>query len=365
MSQERTEAPTAQRLKQARQRGEVSKSDEVVSIGVLLVAVVGMRLIGPTLWEGMADILRDGLMHPTQQEFTRSSAMQFGRDAAGQTILTLLPLFALLAMAAIALNVAQTGLVLSGAKLKPKLSHVNPAAGAKRLVSKEAGVRLFKSLAKMGVVGLVVYITMKSRLAEISALGEMDVAPATARLATLAFDIAIWAAVVLFLLALGDFAWQRRQHRNRLKMTKDEVKQEMRESDGDPQIKQAIRRKRMALLNRMMAAVPNADVIVTNPTHYAVALKYDPVTMQAPMVIAKGEALLAQRIKEVGRKNGIPVLEEPPLARALFAAVPVGQYIPANLFHAVAEVLAWVYALKTKTPFAGRRPQLAPAGSDV
>ena len=121
----------------------------------------------------------------------------------------------------------------------------------------------------------------------------------------------------------------------------------------------------MALLNRMMAAVPNADVIVTNPTHYAVALKYDPVTMQAPMVVAKGEALLAQRIKEVARKAGVPVLEEPPLARALFAAVPVGQYIPANLFHAVAEVLAWVYALRTKTQFAGRRTVMAPAGGDA
>lgn len=365
MSQERTEAPTAQRLKQARSRGDVSKSDEVVSIGVLLVAVIGMRLVGPALWHAMADILRDGLAHPTRQEFTRSSAMQFGRDAASQTLLALLPLFAMLALAGIALNIAQTGLVLSGAKLKPKLSHVNPASGAKRILSKEGGIRLIKSLAKMGVVGFVVYTTMKARLTEISAMGEMDIAPATARLAGLAFDIAIWAAAVLFVLALADFAWQRRQHRNRLKMTRGEIKQEMRESDGDPQIKQAVRRRRMALLNRMMAAVPNADVIVTNPTHYAVALKYDPVTMQAPMVIAKGEALLAQRIKDVGRKAGVPVLEEPPLARALFAAVPVGQYIPANLFHAVAEVLAWVYALRAKTPFAGRRAPLAPAGGDA
>jgi len=365
MSEERTEAPTAQRMKQARSRGDVSKSEEVVSIGVLLVAVVGMRMIGPSLWESMANILREGLMHPTQEEFTRSSAMQFGRDAAGQTLLTLMPLFAMLAVAGVALNVAQTGLLLSGVKLKPKLSHLNPGAGAKRLLSKEGGIRLIKSLAKMGVVGLVVYFTMKSRMAEMSMLGEMDVAPATARLAGLGFDIAIWAAVVLFVLALGDFAWQRHEHRNRLKMTKNEIKQEMRESDGDPQVNQAIRRRRMALLNRMMAAVPNADVIVTNPTHYAVALKYDPVTMQAPMVIAKGEALLAQRIKEVARKAGVPVLEEPPLARALFAAVPVGQYIPANLFHAVAEVLAWVYALKTKTPFAGRRAPLTPLAGDA
>ncbi|MCC7365612.1 MAG: EscU/YscU/HrcU family type III secretion system export apparatus switch protein, partial [Dehalococcoidia bacterium] len=122
----------------------------------------------------------------------------------------------------------------------------------------------------------------------------------------------------------------------------------IKETDGDPQVKAAIRRRRNALLNRMIASVPKADVVVTNPTHFAVALKYDPVSMAAPMVVAKGQDLLAQRIREVARKNGVPVLEEPPLARALYGAVPVGQYVPANLFHAVAEVLAWVYALRAK-----------------
>lgn len=365
MSSERTEAATPKRQKEARDRGEVSKSDEVVSIGVLLVAVIGMRMTGPGVWNGMADILREGLMHPTGQELTRSSAMQMGKDAAGRGILTLMPMFTMLALAAVALNVGQTGLLLSSAKLKPKMSYINPASGAKRIFSKEGGVRFIKSLAKMGVVSVVVYMTMKSQMAELSNLGDRGVAPATARLASLSFDIAIWAASVLFILALFDYAWQRRQHMQRLRMTKDEVKKEMRESDGDPQIKAAIRRRRMALLNRMMAAVPNADVVVTNPTHYAVALKYDPVTMQAPMVIAKGEALLALRIREIARKSGVPVLEEPPLARALFAAAQVGQYIPANLFHAVAEVLAWVYALRAKMPAARRARPTSPVGGEA
>ena len=171
---------------------------------------------------------------------------------------------------------------------------------------------------------------------------------ATARLGVLAFDLALRGAIVLFLMAIADYAWQRRKWMNNLRMTKQEVKQEMRESDGDPQVKAAIRRKRQALMNRMIAAVPKADVIVTNPTHYAVALKYDPVTMGAPIVVAKGQDLLAKRIREVAKKAGVPILEEPPLARALYAAVPVGHNIPANLFHAVAEVLAWVYALRTK-----------------
>jgi len=188
----------------------------------------------------------------------------------------------------------------------------------------------------------------------------MSVAAATARLATLAFDIAIRAAGILFVMAVGDYAWQRRRYMKQLRMSKQELKEEMRETEGDPQVKAAIRRKRQALLNRMIAAVPKADVVVTNPTHYAVAIRYDPVTMQAPVVVAKGERLLAERIKEVARKAGVPILEEPPLARALFAAVPVGHPIPANLFHAVAEVLAWVYALRARMPFA-RRPAPAQA----
>ncbi|KAA0237767.1 EscU/YscU/HrcU family type III secretion system export apparatus switch protein, partial [bacterium] len=157
-------------------------------------------------------------------------------------------------------------------------------------------------------------------------------------------------------------AWQRRRHLQDLRMTREELKQEFRETEGDPQIKAAIRRRRQALLNRMIAAVPKADVVVTNPTHYAVALKYDPVTMGAPVVVAKGERLLAQRIKEVARQAGVPVLEEPPLARALYAAVPVGQHIPAHLFHAVAEVLAWVYSLRAKAPLI-RAGRAAPQGA--
>jgi flagellar biosynthetic protein FlhB len=148
-------------------------------------------------------------------------------------------------------------------------------------------------------------------------------------------------------------------------MTKEELKQEMKESDGDPQIKAAIRRRRQQLMNRMIASVKTADVVVTNPTHFAVALKYDPVTMQAPMVVAKGADHLAKRIREIAMKNGVPILEEPPLARALHAQVPIGNFVPANLFHAVAEVLAWVYALRAKKPFARNRLAGAPNGGSL
>jgi flagellar biosynthetic protein FlhB len=196
---------------------------------------------------------------------------------------------------------------------------------------------------------------MSARLDEIATLGQLSIAGATATMADIAFDIAFRAAGVLFVLTLADYAWQRRRHFGQLRMTVQEVRQEHKESEGDPHVKAAIRRRRQALLNRMIAAVPKADVVVTNPTHYAVAIKYDPVSMRAPVVVAKGQRLLAQRIKDVARKNGVPVLEEPPLARALFSAVQVGHPIPANLFHAVAEVLAWVYSLRARARAMGAR----------
>jgi flagellar biosynthetic protein FlhB len=350
---ERTEAPTIKRLREARQRGQVSKSQEIVSIGTLLAAVVGLRFIGPEFAGSLQDMLRESFANPLAGEITQGSVSAMGRDWALRAAVTMAPLFGILAVAGIALNIAQTGFILSGDRLKPKFSHINPMQGLKRIFGAEGLINLAKALVKMGIVTGVIAWVMRKRLQEITSLGTVPISEAVARLAAIAFDVAIWSAVVLFVLTILDYAWQRRKHFRDLRMTKDEVRQEMKETEGDPQIKGAIRRRRQALLNRMIAAVPKADVVVTNPTHYAVALKYDPVTMKAPIVVAKGERLLALRIRDVAHKAGVPVLEEPPLARALFKAVAVGNPIPANLFHAVAEVLAWVYSLREQ---ARRRP---------
>jgi len=358
MAGERTEAPTPKRLRDARQKGEVARSDEVVSIGVLLLAVLSLKMLGPQMWESMAAILARGLGQPIPQ-LTPESAQQLGRDTAWQLVRALLPLLGVVAASAVALNVAQVGPLFTGQRLKPQLSRVNPGAGLKRLVSVEGLFRLAKSLAKFVIIALVVGLTLRGQFAALAELGALSPGDATTRLASLGFDIAFRAAGVLFILALADYAWQRRQHMKRLRMTKHEVQQELKETDGDPHIKAAIRRRRQQLLNRMIAAVKTADVVVTNPTHYAVALKYDAVSMPAPMVVAKGQDYLALRIRDVAREAGVPVLEEPPLARALHASVQVGHYIPANLFHAVAEVLAWVYALRTR----GGRRTTPPTGA--
>ena len=183
-----------------------------------------------------------------------------------------------------ALSVAQTGLVLSGSQITPKLNNLNPAKGFKKIISADGLVSMVKSIAKMAVISIVVWMTMSARMAEIVSLGQLAPSMAAGRLAALSFSIAIRAGVVLFILALADFAWQRRKWIKSLMMSKEDVRQESRETEGDPQIKAAIRRRRQQLMNRMIAAVPKADVVVTNPTHYAVAIKYDPLTMQAPQV---------------------------------------------------------------------------------
>ncbi len=360
MAGERTEAPTPKRLKDERKKGNVAKSDELVTVGVLLIAVAGLKMLGPALWGDMRNVLHDGLAHPASGELTSESTFQMGKDVSWNLIITLLPLLGLLAIGAVLMNLAQTGLLLSGNGLKPKLTRLNPGSGFKRMLSMEGLVRLAKSLFTFTVVGLVVYFTLKGHLNELSSLSEFSVSEGAGRMVAMGFDICLKSISVLFIMALADYAWQRRRFLKQLRMSKEEVKQEMKESDGDPQIKAAIRRRRQQLMNRMMTAVKTADVVVTNPTHFAVALKYDPVNMQAPMVVAKGQDYLAKRIREVAVKSGIPILEEPPLARALHAAVPVGSYIPANLFHAVAEVLAWVYALRNKSAAARRR--FVPAG---
>ena len=349
MPGEKTEAPTPKRVRDARKRGQVSKSQEIVSIGVLLTAIVGLRLLGPGIGHSMEGMLRDSLVNPTSEDLTAKAANDMGRDWAQRAGLTLAPLMGLLMVAGVALNVGQTGFILSGEKLKPKMSHVNPAQGFKRIFATEGLINLAKALLKMGIVAAAVTMVMRKRMAEITTLGNVSIGVAIGRLVSIAFDIAIWSAVVLFVLTVADYAWQRRKHFKELQMTKDEVRQEMKETEGDPQIKGAIRRRRQALLNRMIAAVPKADVMVTNPTHFAVALRYDRWP-GARRVWSRKASGFGPADQGSGADVRRPVLEEPPLARALYAAVPVGHPIPANLFHAVAEVLAWVYSLRTGRP---------------
>lgn len=357
MAGERSEAPTPKKLRDSRKKGEVAKSQEIVSIGSLLLAVLGVRYMGPGMWERLGGMVSANLASAGATEMTVGGAVGMGRAAFAEGALVLLPLFAILVLASIVLSLAQTGVILSGAKLKPNLRTLNPLAGAKRIFSPEGGVNLIKSLAKMGVVAIVVTLTLRAQMAEISTLSMFHPSESTGRVFSLAFAIALRSAAVLFLLSLADFAWQRHSHIKKLKMTKQEVRQENKDIEGDPLVQAAIRQRRQSLMNRMIADVPSADVVVTNPTHVAVALRYDPVSMAAPIVVAKGERLIAERIKEVAATAGVPVLEEPALARALLKSTVVGGPVPANLYRAVAEVLAWVYSLQQAARGSAPAPQ--------
>lgn len=352
MAGERTEAPTPRKLKQARDRGQVSQSQDLVTAGVLLFSIFVLRSTGPSTWNSFEGLMRDGLMHRSEGDLTPAVVMGMFEQMAMLVFKAGIPFVGVIILSAIVLSLGQTGLVLSSQVMKPKFNRLNPMSGLKRMfLSPQSAMNLGKSLAKMCVIAIIVYLQIKGQMAQITTLGERSVPESGALLADLSFDIALRAATCLFILGLADYGWQRRQFLSQLRMTKEELKQEMKESDGDPYIKAAIRRRRQQMLSRMMSAVPTADVVVVNPTHYAVAIKYDPLSMGAPVVVAKGERLLALRIKEVAKKSGVPILEEPPLARALYASVQVGHPIPANLYRAVAEVLAWVYALREKRPF--------------
>ncbi len=351
MAGEKTEAPSPKKLRDARQKGQITRSQDLVGAGLLLFTVLVLKATGPGTWHRMQEIMRGGLLRTNSSDLTPSTVMAIFQDSLLLMVQACLPLFAIGMVGAVVLNVGQGGLIFSGVPLAPKMNRLNPLAGMKRIFSPSGGVNLAKSVAKMSVIGIVVYMVMKGQMAEMVGLGAKGIPEATMHLAKLSFDIALKSSIALFILGVADYAWQRRQFLSQLKMTKEEVKQEMKESDGDPYMKAQVRRRRQEMLNRMMTAVPDADIVVTNPTHYAVAIKYDPLTMAAPVVVAKGERLIAQRIKEIALKSGVPVLEEPPLARALYAAVDIGHPVPANLYRAVAEVLAWLYALRDRRPY--------------
>jgi flagellar biosynthetic protein FlhB len=257
------------------------------------------------------------------------------------------PLLAGVALTGIVANVGQVGLMFSSHLLKPDYSRMDPMKGVARMFSGRSMVELLKSLAKLAVMGWVAWAFLKGERDTIVSLGLMDHAQAGQHVRDLIWRLCLRMSLVMMVIAGADYLYQRFQFEKSIKMTRQEVKEEMKRSEGDPIIKsQFKRRHRQLAMKRMMQDVPTADVIVTNPTHYAVALKYEAKSMSAPVVVAKGADFVAQRIKEIAKEHHIPTVENKPVARSLFAAAEVGQAIPVELYHAVAEILAFVYRLR-------------------
>ena len=259
----------------------------------------------------------------------------------------LLPFLIPIAIAGFVANVFQVGFQLNSEAMAPKLSKLNPLSGMKRFVSIKSLVELGKSILKIIVIGSTVYILIKSDMEAFPALIRQEVGQILKFIAQTSLKVCFYVCLAMLVLAVIDYIYQRWQYEKDLKMTKQEVKDEQRQTYGDPKVKARIRGVQMEMARRrMMEAVPEADVVITNPTHLAIALKFDAQEMIAPRVLAKGAGFIAHRIREIAEENHIPILEEKPLAQGLYKMVEIGDYIPAELYRAVAEVLAYVYRLK-------------------
>ncbi len=345
---ERTEQPTQRRREDARRRGQVALSRELDSAIVLFAAFIALKMSGARMWSGMQALLRDSFTALDGDPLTTDLAAALGPELVWRAITLLAPLALAVVVVGTAGGVLQTGGIFSLQVLQPKASRMNPWQGLKRMAfSKQTLVTLAKTLAKFLVIGGVAAMTLRAHMPALTALGlEASIPDALGTLVGIASDIVLKVLGALVAVAAADYLFQRRSWISELRMTRQEVIDEHRQQEGDPQVKSRIARLRRAFLTRIMQAVPHADVVLMNPTHYAVALKYDPVTGGAPRVIAKGERLIALRIRELAIEHGIPVITNPPLARAIYRAVPVGREIPPELYEAVAEVLAFVYRLR-------------------
>ena len=351
MADDRTEKATPKRLREARKRGQIAKSSEVNGAAVLAAGLAGIMLMGPKIVSGAGGAMRAAFALIAKPQAVSSAAGLHGlmeiraEDArvdggADHRHLRLCGIIA---------NVAQTGGRTTAGALKPDFRRLNPVNGFKQVFGKRVGFELAKVLAKVAIVGGVAAMSLIPQISSLGASVGTTPMALGSLLSSSAKSIIERVVIVYCLIAVIDLIHQRRRHSKQLKMTKQEVKDEFKETQLPPEVRGALRRRQQqAARARMMAAVPTADVVVTNPTHYAVALRYDG-TLPAPVVVAKGKNLVAAQIRRIATENDVPIVPDPPLARALHASVEIDRMIPAELYAAVAQVLAFVYKM------AGRR----------
>jgi flagellar biosynthesis protein FlhB len=346
---QRTEQATPKRLQEARQRGNVPRSGEVGPAVTVVAAAGFLSWMGPT-WAGSLIALVPTIFGDLQAPaWNVVDAQQFISRALGHFVLLAAPIVLTITLIVIGANLLQVGFVLSGHPLKPDWNRVNFVSGFRNLFGARAFVELGKAPFKLGLLGVIAYLSVKSELGTLMTVAGVDPIGGVKVFAGLGLTLLWRIGVAHAALAALDYGYQRWSHQRSLRMTKDEVREELRQAEGDPQIRARFRSlHRQYAMRRMMAAVPTADVVVTNPTHLAIALKYEAGTMKAPKVVAKGARLVAQRIREMARAAGVPVVEHKPLAQALYKAVPIGGEIPSRLYRAVAEILAYVWALNRR-----------------
>lgn len=346
---EKTESATPKKRADARKKGQVAKSMELPGAMVLLFCFLTLLMFGGFLKDKMFLLMQGTLKDYLTIEISMSNVMPLMTDVMAQILLMLAPIFAVTVLIGVLANYMQIGFLVTGEAFKVKFSKINPIEGAKRIFSLKALVDFAKTLLKLILIGYLVYSSLWGEKESLINLAQMPLSDVLAYVARLTVMMGIKIGVALVILSLFDYLYQKYEYEKNLRMSKQDIKDEYKKSEGDPLIKGKIKEKqrRMALA-RMMQDVPKADVVITNPTHFAVAIQYDNGKMDAPRVLAKGTDFVALKIKEIAKENGVITMENRPLARALYDQVEIGQTIPAELFQAVAEVLAYVYRLKGK-----------------
>jgi len=344
---ERTEPASPRRLEQAREEGQIARSPELSAFAVLVAALGGLWFYGETAAKGLMRLTAQGLTLDAAAVRDTASMASRLHDLSMEALFIGAPVLGVTVIAALAAPLAISGWSFAPNALLPKFSRISPAQGLSRMFSMRGLAELGKALLKASLIGGVACLVLWNGKDSMLALATQPFDAAMGSLGHLVMASVLTVAAAMIVIAGVDVPMQLWQHAKQLRMTREEVKRETKETEGDPHVKAAIRsQQREAARKRMMADVPRADVIVTNPTHYAVALRYSE-TMAAPTVVAKGVDLLAARIRGIGEQNHVPILEAPPLARALYAHTDIGQQIPEKLYTAVAEVLAYVFQLKT------------------
>ena len=348
--QERTEPATPKRRQESREKGQVAKSTEVNSSTILLIAMLFLYFIGGSMLVRGQEYMQVVLENVAKITITPANLQGYIILLLGKVGILILPFAFVLMLSGVAINIAQVGFILSADPMQPKWSKINPLSGLKRIfASKKSVVELTKNIFKIVIVMLIAYYTIKKSIANYIPIMDTEISTIFSFVAWEAFEVAMKIILVFIVLAYLDYIFQKYDFEQNIKMTKQEVKDELKQMEGDPQIKARIRSiQRDTARQRMMQSVPEADVVITNPTSLAIAVKYDMATMDAPMVVAKGARLIAEKIRKIAEENDIPIVQDKPLAQALFKVIEPGDQVPEEFFQAVAEILAYVYKLKNK-----------------
>ena len=346
--QEKTEQPTAKRLQDAREKGQAPRSKDLNATAIMLLGAFGLILMGPDLIQGLMEIFKKGLLLEREALMDKHHVLIFLAQVLLDALWLLMPFLALMLFAALSAPLILGGWIFSTKALVPDIKKLDPVAGFKRIFSLKGLVELLKALGKFLIVGGIAAILFYFLSDEFLALGAVSVFAGFEAAGWYIFGSFIALSLGMVIIAAVDVPFQVWQHRKQLRMSRQEVKQELRDTEGKPEVKSKIRSLQQQLAQaRMMDNVPDADIVITNPTHYSVALKYEQNAMKAPVVVAKGVDLIALRIRELAAEHGVAVISSPQLSRALYASTELQKEIPSPLYLAVAQIMAFVYQLKT------------------